>query len=203
MIAIKADRRSSRWLLWCAAGTLAAGAIAVGVLPPVRTDPPSASPSSDQALGDGQNSLSELREWIRSRPGIDSSGYIESVNDAGTRSTTLLWHGPADDLQQQIRDEAARRGIAVTVQQRRYTVADLNAALKKLDGRSGRGAFANFTIYSSAGLSADFDGVTVSGEYRKPPAEGTAAADAALAEAASAELGIAVAIEHGGEILPA
>ncbi|MFG1603491.1 hypothetical protein [Actinoplanes sp. NPDC049265] len=151
----------------------------------------------------GEQRLGELKTWIISQPGIETSGYIESVNNASTLSTILLWSGPANRMQQQIKDKARQLGITATVRQRKYSSAELDRAAMTLTGRSGQGAFGNFKINSVVGLDPDFDGVIVRGEYMQPPTGSRAEADAALAKAATAEIGVAVAIEPGGEMFPA
>ena len=161
------------------------------------------SPGVEEALPPPQGGLVELTTSIHFRPDLGGSGYIESVNDAADRATILPWHGPADDVQRAIREQARQLGVTVTVEQRRYSSAELDRAAAALAGRSGRGVFANFRIHSVAGVTADFDGVVVTGEDLRPPAGDRAAADAALGRAATAEIGVAVAVEPGSEIIPA
>ncbi len=60
--------------------------------------------------GHRQDRLIEFKLWIISRPGIDASGYIESVNDSAHLATTLLWHGDSP-LQDSIAAEGKSRGI--------------------------------------------------------------------------------------------
>nr|AHE14644.1 alpha-lytic protease [uncultured bacterium] len=205
----RGTRRSRTGALIAAAAmvtvAIAAGA---GVTRNAAAHDGAATPASDaaeRALGwkgnedfwRRQNQLLELNTFIDDLPGIETSGYVESVNNPDALSTTLLWHGPADRTQQTIKQKAHELGITVTVEQGRYSRRDLDRALKALEGRSGQGAFTNFMI-NIWGLTADFDGVVVTGEYRHPPTGSRAEADAALARAATAELGVAIAIEHGG-----
>nr|WP_221374936.1 hypothetical protein [Actinoplanes polyasparticus] len=125
-------------------------------------------------------------------------GYIDSVNDAETGSTVLVWHGPSDRIQQQILEEARRRDIAISVEHRQYPKASLEGAVERLEAIvSGTGVFHNFEVSALAAFYMGFDGVTVIGDYIQPPAEGVAAADAALVQALRAETGVTVAIEHG------
>ncbi|GAB7045113.1 hypothetical protein JCM9534A_02390 [Catenuloplanes indicus JCM 9534] len=150
-----------------------------------------------------QNRLSDLNTWILTQPDVHANGYVASVNDAQTGSTILLWHGEANQTQKAITEKAAQLGITVTVRQRKYSLADLTRGQKALHGLSGRGPFANFTINSTAGVTADFDGIIVHGDYIDPPARGRTEADAVLAAAASQEIGVTVSIQPGGIIVPA
>ena len=125
------------------------------------------------------------------------------MNDAADRSTILLWHDPADDVQRAIREKARQLGITVTVEQRRYSSAELDRAAAALTGRSGTGVFANSRIHSAAGVTADFGRVVVAGEDLGPPTGDRAAADAAPGRAATAGIGDAVAVEAGSVIIPA
>jgi hypothetical protein len=142
--------------------------------------------------------LGDLRDWIAARPGIAASGYVTSINDPEAGSTVLVWHGPPDRMQQQILDEARRRRIPISVQQRGHSMEQLERAVAQLIAvGSGTGVFGNFEVSSVAAFDIDFDGVIVQGEYIRPPAEGISEADAALARALKAETGVAVTIEHG------
>ncbi|GAA0455077.1 hypothetical protein Ade02nite_03660 [Paractinoplanes deccanensis] len=110
----------------------------------------------------------------------------------------MVWHGPPDSIQRHILDEARRRHIPASIQQRKHSKADLHRAVEQLGAiDSGTGVFHNFEVSALAAFDIDFDGVTVIGDYTQPPAEGVPAADAALAQALTTETGVAVAIEHG------
>jgi hypothetical protein len=145
--------------------------------------------------------LGELNRFIAEYPLIEKSGFVTHVTDSFPMSATLMWHGPANPVQQAVKAKARELGIAVTVVQRRYGRDVLDRAMAGMAGRSGKGAFANFTIYGWS-LDADFDGVVVDGQYLRPPTVGRAEADAELARAAAAELGVAVDIRLGGELVP-
>jgi len=165
---------------------------------PAAEEPDPAASDFDAALWHRQDMLSDLREWIEALPGIETSGYITNINDPEAGSTVLVWHGPSDRIQQQILDEARRRHIPISIQQRKYALAALEGAVERLETiASGTGVFQNFQVSALAAIDIDFDGVTVIGDYIQPPAEGVAAADAALARSLGVETGVAVAIEHG------
>jgi hypothetical protein len=157
----------------------------------------------DPAFWDQQNRLTDLLSWIQALPGINTSGYVTSIdNEPVNGSTVLVWHWPADRWQQQILDEARRRGIPATVQQRRYSMADLERAADQLAAmKSGTGVLRNFTVYGPTTLVDDFDGVILDGDYIHAPAEGTAAADTALAQTLTATTGVAVKIGHAHPVL--
>jgi hypothetical protein len=177
------------------AASAAAGKAAEGK-PAAQIPQPTAS-ASEEALWRRQELLSDLRTWIEEQPGIKTSGYVTSINDPDAGSTILVWHGPPDPMQQQILDEARRRNIPASVQQRKHSMNDLERASRQLMAiESGTGVLENFTINSAGIFDIDFDGVIVSGDYIQPPAEGIAAADTALAQALTAKTGVAVTIEH-------
>ena len=163
-----------------------------------RHVPPERSSSAEEALWRRQDLLSDLRDWIEAQPGITASGYVTSINDPQAGSTILVWHGPPDRMQHQVLDEARRRHIPVSVQQRNHGMDDLErAATQLITIDPGTGVFHNFKVSTVAAFDIDFDGVTVQGDYIHPPAEGIPAADTALAQALTAITGVAVTIEHG------
>jgi hypothetical protein len=185
------------------AGMIGTHAAVASVDQPAAEQPEPTETTFDQAFWDRQNQLSDLRYWIEALPGIKTSGYVTSINNEPTDgSTALVWHGPADRVQQQILDEAHRRGIPATVQQRRYSMADLERAVNQLCAiKSGTDVFRNFTVNTISTFSIDFDGVIVDGDYIHAPAEGATAADTALAQTLTTTTGVAVKIGHGGPLI--
>jgi len=153
----------------------------------------------DNLLWHNQDLLDDFRAWTAALPGAKDSGFVTLMNDAGTRrpSTTLVWHGPSDPLQHQIMDEARRRNISITVQNRKYGMADLErAAAQLMDIGPGNSVFENFDYNSVSIFSAYFDGTIVRGTYIDDPAEGVPAADIALEKALTALTGVATKIDH-------
>ncbi|WP_189336124.1 hypothetical protein [Actinoplanes ianthinogenes] len=170
--------------------------------------PPAGQPDliDSQDPNGQQNRLTDLKTWIIQQPSLGHSGYIESVNDAASLSTTLLWHGPSDDTQRNIIAEGRRRGISVKVEQRRYSREQLVEAVETLAKR-GKTAYKNFDLNSISGITAEFDGIKVQGV----PDGGSARtlADGSreetpqttiskVAREASEDLGVAVSVELGG-----
>ncbi|MEU4163453.1 hypothetical protein [Actinoplanes sp. NPDC026670] len=194
---------SASVVLTAVTGVAAAHAATAAVSEPPLKQPDSAATSFDAAFWQRQELLVDLRGWTEGLPGIKTSGYVTSINNEPVDgSVVLVWHGPADPVQRQIIDEAGRRHIPISVQQRKYSMADLERAADQIFAiESGTGEFQNFKISGAASFSIDFDGVTVIGQYLHPPAEGIAAADTALTRALTARTGVAVTIEHG-ELVP-
>jgi hypothetical protein len=170
--------------------------------------PPAGQPDliDSQDPGGRQSRLTDLKTWIIGQPGLESSGYIESVNDAAALSTTLLWHGPADDTQQAIIAEGRRRGIAVDVRQRKFSREQLVTAVDTLAER-GTDAFADFDLNSISGITAEFDGIKVQGLPTGKPAKklntasGTDSPQATatkVAEIVADQLDVDVSVEFGG-----
>jgi hypothetical protein len=184
------------------AGVTVARAASAAVSEPALEHPQPTESSFDAALWHRQDLLSDLNYWIDARPGIKTSGYVTCINDPDAGSMILVWHGPPDRIQRQIMDEARRRHIPISIQQRKYSTGDLERASNQIFAiGSGTGGFQNFKVSGATTFSIDFDGVIVIGEYIHPPAEGVTAADAALTQALTAKTGVAVTIEHG-EIVP-
>ncbi len=99
---------------------------------PAAEEPDRAASDFDAGLWPRQDMLSDLREWIEALPGIETSGYITNINDPDAGSTVLVWHGPSDRTQQHILDEARRRHIPISIQQRKYTRVALEGAVERL-----------------------------------------------------------------------
>ncbi|GAA2379216.1 hypothetical protein [Dactylosporangium salmoneum] len=179
-----------------------AALVAAPALPAAADEtPPPAGQAGDgsallvqPALAARQDRLMQLRTWIITQPGIEDTGYIESVNDAADLSTTVLWYGPASALQDGIRKEAKRLGVSVTFKQRKYSRGQLIAAATAAFHSSGKGALAGFTLHSVGAIAADFDGIVIRGDQAGAPAAGRAALDASTAGAISAQLGVDVSI---------
>lgn len=180
------------------AGVTAAHAASAGVPGPAPGNPQPAASDSEEDLWRREDLLSDFNYWIDAQPGLKASGYVADINDPEAGSITLVWHGPSDRMQRQIMDEARRRNIPVSIEQRNHSMNDLEQAAQQLTAiDSGTGVFQNFTVSSVGTFHIYFDGVTVLGEFDHPPAEGIAAADIALAQALTAITGAAVRIEHG------
>lgn len=185
------------------AGVTAAHAASADVGEPALDKAQPAASSFDAGLWHRQELLSDLNYWIDARPGIRTSGYVTSIDNPEAGSIILVWYGPPDRVQRQIMDEARRRNIPISIQQRNHSMNDLEQAAQQLTAiDSGTGVFQNFTVNSIGTLDMDFDGVTVGGDYIRPPAEGIPAADTALAQALTAKTGVAVRIERG-QLVPA
>jgi hypothetical protein len=186
------------------AGVTAAHAASAEVSKPALEQPRPTASSFDAALWHREELLSDLNYWIDAQPGIKTSGYVTSINNEPVDgSITLVWHGPSDRMQRQIMDEARRRHIPISIQHRNHSMNDLEQAAQQLTAiDSGTGVFQNFTVNSIGTIDIYFDGVTVLGDYIRPPAEGIPAADTALARALAAKTGVAVRIERG-QIVPA
>ncbi|PYC88422.1 hypothetical protein C7C46_00680 [Streptomyces tateyamensis] len=149
-------------------------------------------------LLDRERKLEAFKAWLIARPGINESGFIESVHDAANLSMTLLWHGNSP-LQEQARREAATRGITVKFEQRKYSLQQLKAAIDTTWQQARAGGWAGFKISYIAGVTADYDGIVVNGSYTAP----TANRSAAVRSLATQTGDVAVKVVAGGEATPA
>lgn len=111
-----------------------------------------------------QGDLNSFFDWIREQPGIAESGYLGGINDVPNRSTKLMWKGDSA-LQQLAVAEGSRRGIAVTVQPRKYSLDELEDAAGKILDSADEPEWKGFKISSVTALGADFDGLEINGEY--------------------------------------
>jgi hypothetical protein len=141
-----------------------------------------------------QERLMALKSWIITQPGVEDSGYVESVNDVAHLATTILWHGAATPFQRAIVAQAKTRGIAVTVKQRKFGRSELLKAAESASRTSGKGALAGFDMTSISTLDPDFDGVVIRGNYLGASSGTRAVRDATLAKAASAQVGVDVSV---------
>lgn len=147
-----------------------------------------------------QTALESYKGWITSRPGLGASGYIESVDDVAHKATQLLWSGPATPLQRTILAEGVRRGIAVTVQHRTYSLKQLKAAVAATVQSAAHGGWSGFHITDIAAVTADFDGITVNGHYTSASATNRAPQVRALK---TTTLGVKVQVKPGKHAVPA
>jgi hypothetical protein len=116
-----------------------------------------------------QNTLSLFRGWMLTQPGFARSGYVGSIDDLARKATTIMWHGPRTHLLMAIIREGARRGIAVHIQHRRYSLQQINAATAAIWKQAAAGKWAGFKVAAIAGISATHDGITVEGTYTAVP----------------------------------
>jgi hypothetical protein len=117
-----------------------------------------------------QNDLSVFRSWIIGQPGFARSGYVGSIDDLAHKATTVMWYGRRTPLLAAIINEGARRGIAVSVQQRKYSLQQIDAATNAIWLQAAQGKWAGFKISAIAGVAASEDGITVTGTYTAAPA---------------------------------
>jgi hypothetical protein len=142
---------------------------------------PGAAPGKDPVIGqfikqvgaaaiDNQNALSLFRGWMFKQPGFARSGYVGTIDDLARKATTIMWYGPRTPLLTAIIREGARRGIAVSIQHRRYSLQQINAATAAIWQQAAAGEWAGFKVSAIAGISATDDGLTVEGTYTAAPA---------------------------------
>lgn len=116
-----------------------------------------------------QDALSAFRAWMLRQPGFADSGYVGSVDNLSQKATTILWAGPRTALLVSIRTQGQRRGIAVTVQHRKYSLRQLDAAINATWRQAARGNWTGFTISTIAAVAAGYDGIVVNGTYTSVP----------------------------------
>jgi hypothetical protein len=117
-----------------------------------------------------QEALQRFKAWMVAQPGFARSGYVWAIDNLAHKSTIVLWHGPRTPLLAQIIQEGARRGIRVTVQQRKYSLQQLNAASDAIWKQAREGKWAGFKISTITDITAVENGITVQGAYTAVPA---------------------------------
>ncbi|GAB3664919.1 hypothetical protein GCM10027589_29260 [Actinocorallia lasiicapitis] len=183
------------------------GGILGSLLLPLGTAPAVADPGppADSSLIDAfiaekghvflarQGRLLDFKSWITDLPGLDSSGYVESVNDARNLRTELLWAGKPTPLLRRIAAEGARRGIGVSVRPRTHALPELKAAVAAVFDGVERGDWPGFEVTNVTGVSAEFDGIVVHGRRRPGAAKETPGVPGSVA-------GVEVRVESGSEL---
>jgi hypothetical protein len=106
----------------------------------------------------------DFQSWIITRPGIKSSGYVESIHDPTTKSVAIRWYGQPTALEHAILAEAARRGVAVTVQPWKYSLAQIESASSQVF-KEAAGAWPGFKVTAVVGDAPGVDGLQVQGEF--------------------------------------
>src|SRR5215469_6743545 len=119
---------------------------------------------------DNQTALSVFRSWILRQPGLARSGYVGTIDDLAHKATTVMWYGPRTPLLAAIIREGARRGIRVSVQARKYSLQQINAASAAIWKQAAEGKWAGFKVTGVAGVAAADNGITVYGTYTAVPA---------------------------------
>lgn len=151
---------------------------------------------------DNQRILGQLKSWILAQPGVASSGYIDQVNDAKNLATRLLWHGD-DPLKAAALERAKVLGITATVEQRPQSLADINAASKKISDSADIFAASGFTLSSVVGVQADTSTIQVEGEFAGARSSKAAAVSASdLGDRLSNLAGVPVSVVAGKSTTP-
>jgi hypothetical protein len=117
-----------------------------------------------------QNTLSLYRAWMLTQPGFARSGYVGSIDHLAHKATTIMWAGPRTALLAKIIAEGQRRGIKVSVQHRRESLQQLDAAINAIYRQAARGEWRGFKISGIAAVGAKDTGLTVDGTYTSGPA---------------------------------
>src|SRR6185437_8876054 len=122
-----------------------------------------------------QEALQKFKAWMVALPGFASSGYIWGIDNLKHKSTIVLWYGPRTPLLARIIREGAQRGINVTVQHRKYSLQQLNAASDAIWKQAAEGKWTGFKISTITEVTAVDNGLTVRGAYTAIPAAQRAA----------------------------
>jgi hypothetical protein len=116
-----------------------------------------------------QDALSVFQAWIIRQPGFARSGWVGSIYHLAHKAMTVMWYGSRTPLLAAIIAEGQRRGIAVTVQHRNYSLHQLGAAAAAIWRQAAQGKWAGFHVSAIATVAAADTGITVSGTYTAVP----------------------------------
>ncbi|WP_146076120.1 hypothetical protein [Rathayibacter rathayi] len=165
-------RRGVLALAVCVAATtvLTAAASYPDSRPPAA--PADTSDALVAALGTGsvenQRLLGALKSWILAQPDVDSSGYIDQVNDAENGSVRLLWSGQSP-LRAAAVNRAAELGIDAVIEERPYSLARIDEIASAVLEHADDITAAGFTVSSVVGVQADTAGIQVEGDFVRGP----------------------------------
>ena len=174
---------------------------------------PNASPSSEGGLASlakdpvwaKQQPLLKFKSWILNVPGIADSGYVESMDDVDTGSTTLLWHG-SSPLQTKVIAEGKTRGISVSIRPWGYTRGDMDASISSLWKQVHSDPTWNgFKVADIVGLDPEHPGISIEGAFpasavQARSVESAAAKEASLTTVAQKATAIPVRVVSGVEV---
>lgn len=108
--------------------------------------------------------LDDFNDWLAAQPGIEQSGYIQSVNDPSGYAITLIWFGDSP-LQAAASVEASRRAIGITIEQWPYSSAELEAAAQTLFDQTDAFLDLGFEVSDISAIPPDYRGVDLCGAF--------------------------------------
>lgn len=175
--------------------SIGAGAAVAAPISPVPDEPVFAAFVDEVGVQtiDNQEAILDLRAWMSEQPGFADSGYVGSIDDLPNKATTIMWHGARTRLLAAVIAEGARRGIRVSVQPRRYSLQQLEAAVDAIWQQEAEGVWAGFKISTIEAVGAVEDGLTVTGSHTSA----TTAAAARARPLPAAVNGIPVQVKPG------
>lgn len=147
-----------------------------------------------------QNALELFRSWIIARPGFAASGYVGAIDNLPDKSMVVMWYGARTPFLSAVIKEGRSRGIAVTIQPRKFSLQQISAATAAIWKQSADGEWTGFKVSAIIGVTPDYSGITVEGTYTRLPANRRAVKVRALATVVS---GIPVKLEPGQPVTPA
>lgn len=118
----------------------------------------------DPKILQAQRVLGSFDHWVRELPGVYDSGYVTSRIYQESMGIEFFWAGfsPAQD---QIRDEALRRGITATFKSVKYSKRQLDDGATAIYASAGQKAWGTFVATSTEGTDLTHDGLVVKGHY--------------------------------------
>lgn len=118
------------------------------------------------AAAEAQLTLGSFKTWLLDRPEFSVAGYVESVNDAATLSTTILWHGTSP-LQEDVQAEGRKRGISVSFQPWVANMGTLKAGAAAVEATLKKDPeYKNFQLAFITLVDPDVPGLSVVGSFK-------------------------------------
>jgi len=130
-----------------------------------------ADPGSDVGIGMNDGSLMEFNTWRVMNSELLQAGLVASWNNHETKTCGVLWWGPSTAGLDQVREEAARRGIKFVVRSAKYSPADLDGVVQVLLGASKDLLALGFDLSSLSGRGGEHQGVRLTGRAVGEPGE--------------------------------
>ena len=122
----------------------------------------SAGPTTT-AAGDTPEQRADFRDWLEALPADSLRGYVALFDEAEYPEVLLLWQRDKLEGTGAVVAEARRRGIALDVIERRFSLDELNASCKQVGQHELALHELGFVLASVTCVRDDVDGITISG----------------------------------------
>lgn len=113
---------------------------------------------------DNQDVLTSFNGWLQQRSSIHDLGYVASIDDATTRTVTLLWNG-STPIPSDVTQAAVAQGITLTSKVWPLSYSKIQQTAQMLADAGPSTYPPGFTLADVVGIDPDYAGITVEGTY--------------------------------------